>query len=466
MIDFDELKDYNNFENFDYNIKTTLGNIEKTNKQTNAFCRIYKDEFLLNAEKIKEDIKKNGNKKKLAGIIVGIKDLICYKNHCVNAASKILTNFTSPFSATVVDRILKENGLIIGHQNCDEFGMGSSNKNSVYGEAHNALDFKKTPGGSSGGSAAAIQTDMCHVSLGTDTGGSVRQPAAFCGIIGFKPSYGVISRHGIIAHSSSFDTVGILSKKIRYIEDVFKVISGKDYYDFSLYDKDILKEKTKEKYRIAYLADTLNYCGLQSEIRESMEKLLNKLTKDGNVVEGVNFDLLKYVVAVYYVLTTTEACSNLARYDGVRYGYRSNEYKNFDELIEKTRGEGFGFEVKKRIMFGNLIFETQKENDVIKKAKYLRSRISNELERIFTNNDFIILPTTTTTAFEIGEKIEDEKLYWADIYTVIASIAGMPAVSIPCGKDKNGMPIGIQIIGNRYKDEELIDFVKKIIEGE
>ena len=462
MKDFKKLFDFTDFTHLENNVDISLNNIKQLNPTLNAFCNVYEEEFKFNSTKVSENINSKKNKD-LAGLIIGIKDLFCYKYHPVQAASKILDKFISPYNATVVERILNNDGLIVGHQNCDEFGMGSSNEHSIYGCVHNYFDYNKTSGGSSGGSAVAVQTDMCHISLGTDTGGSIRQPAAFCGVIGFKPSYGVISRYGVIAHASSFDTVGILGKSIKDIKIVFKTIMGHDGHDLSMSQElpnEIVEEK--KKYKIGYLKNALEFEGLQEEIKKSIQNFLGKLQDEQNIIESVEVDFLDYVVPVYYVLTTAEACSNLARYDGVRYGYRTASYSNFEELITKTRSEGFGEEVKKRIMLGNYIFKTREENNYFSKAQQVREKIKNAFHEIFNNYDFLILPTTTTTAFKINDISNDDEIsYWSDIFTVIASLVGLPAISIPYGVDKNNMPIGLQIIANKNKDFNLLNFLLK-----
>ena len=466
MKEFKKLFDFTDFTHLKNNVDVSLNNIKQLNPTLNAFCNVYEEEFKFNSTKVSENINSKKNKD-LAGLIIGIKDLFCYKDHPVQAASKILDKFISPYNATVVERILNNDGLIVGHQNCDEFGMGSSNEHSIYGCVHNYFDYNKTSGGSSGGSAVAVQTDMCHISLGTDTGGSIRQPAAFCGVIGFKPSYGVISRYGVIAHASSFDTVGILGKSIKDIKIVFKTIMGHDGHDLSM-SQELPNEtvEEKKKYKIGYLKNALEFEGLQEEIKKSIQNFLGKLQDEQNIIESVEVDFLDYVVPIYYVLTTAEACSNLARYDGVRYGYRTASYSNFEELITKTRSEGFGEEVKKRIMLGNYIFKTREENNYFSKAQQLRIKIKNAFHEIFNNYDFLILPTTTTTAFKINDISNDnEKSYWSDIFTVIASLVGLPAISIPYGVDKNNMPIGLQIIANKNKDFDLLNFLltKKVM---
>ena len=441
---------------YSHNKKIALENIKKLNHILNAFCQIYEKDL---------DGDSPAPTPTLNGCIVSIKDLFCYKDHPVQAASKILDGFISPYSSTSVQRLLDNGARIIGHTNCDEFGMGGSNEHSLYGSSHNYLDTTKTPGGSSGGAAVAVQADMCHVSLGTDTGGSVRQPAAFCGVIGFKPSYGVISRWGVVAHASSFDTVGLLAKKINYIEDVFKVICGFDEKDLSMSrDYTYTPQRAKERYNIAYLEDTLSYPSLQEEIKTSTDSFLKDLKSQGHKVEAVSCDLLKYAVAVYYVLTTTEASSNLARYDGIRYGYRTKQYTDYQDLITKTRTEGFGEEVQRRLLCGNYIFDTRETNHYYSTAIDLRQAFKNYFTDIFRKYDFIVLPTTATTAFKIHDcHITQEQMWLSDIFTVIASIGQVPAISIPYGHDNDNMPIGMQIIANQYHDNSLLTFCKSIL---
>jgi aspartyl-tRNA(Asn)/glutamyl-tRNA(Gln) amidotransferase subunit A len=458
---FEKLFDFDNFEKFKENTAISICNINRLNPELNAFCNVYEKEFLENSKRIYEKV----NRKEtlpLSGLIIGIKDLFCYKDHPVQAASKILDKFISPYNSTVIDRILSNDGLIIGHQNCDEFGMGSSNENSIYGCVRNFFNKNKTSGGSSGGSAVAVQTDMCHVSIGTDTGGSIRQPAAFCGVIGFKPTYGLISRYGVIAHASSFDTVGIIAKKIKNIYTVFKTIYGHDNHDLSM-SSYIPKDSCccDKKYKIAYFSDILDMKILNSNIKNTIDIFLSNMKENDHIVDAVSFSLLQYVVPVYYILTTVEVCSNLARYDGVRYGYRTKDYSNFDELITKTRSEGFGYEVKKRIMLGNYIFKTRNINNYFNIANNIREKLKEEIDNIFLKYDFIVLPTTATTATEIGTSGDDNiDIYLSDIFTVIASLAGLPAISIPYGVDNDNMPIGVQIIGKKYSDFELLNFAK------
>lgn len=460
-------------QNIDNNISIALENIQILNHILNPFCTVYTSDVLNHVQKIKT-YTKHGN---LIGMIIGIKDLFCYKDHPIQASSNILSSYQSSFNSTVVERILSSDGLIIGHQNCDSFGMGATNENSIYGPVKNFYDITKVSGGSSGGSAVGVQCDMCHVSLGTDTGGSVRQPAAFCGIIGFKPSYGQISRHGVIAHASSFDTVGIMSKDINSIIKVYDTISGQDDYDFSMHisrqkdllakSKDILQYNYKNKIKIAYIGDIMALSCLQKEIKKQVKSFLTYLQKQNNCdIEEIHCNFLEDTVPIYITITTTEASSNLARYDGIRYGYNSNQGKNFEECISHNRTYGFNDEVKKRILLGNYIFTLEKNNHFLEKAHILREKIKLTLNDIFTKYDFIVLPTTITTAFKINDKISDDILFWSDVCTFIASIGQNPAISIPYGHDDNSMPIGIQIIGKKYDDSKLLTFIQHILKDE
>ena len=434
----------------------------------NAFIRTYSEEALQNAQRIVTAIEKE-EAGKLAGLVVGLKDLLCYKDHPVQASSKILEGFISQFSATCVQRLVEQDAIIIGHQNCDEFGMGSANKNSIFGPVRNAIDINRVAGGSSGGSAVAVQANMCHVSLGTDTGGSVRQPAAFCGIIGLKPTYGRISRHGMIAYASSFDTIGILAKTIYDCAAVLEVIAGVDDFDSTASHQSVPKYrdylKFDKKVKIAYLKETLEYTGLQEEIKTHTLDTIESLRDAGQQVEGVDFPLLAYALPTYYVLTYAEASSNLARFDGIRYGYRSPGVNTVTELYTKTRSEGFGKEVQKRILLGTFVLGANNYDTCYMQAKKIRRLIKDKLEAILTEYDFILLPTTPSTAFEIesASPVDPLAVYWSDVYTTLASIAGLPAISIPNGTDQKKLPIGLQIIANRWEEADLLGFSNYII---
>jgi aspartyl-tRNA(Asn)/glutamyl-tRNA(Gln) amidotransferase subunit A len=444
-----------------------LHNIQKY-AHLNAFIHTYAVEAQTSAQTIDKKITAQ-TAGKLAGLVVGLKDLICYQDHPIQASSKILEGFIAQFNATTTQRLLDEDAIIIGHQNCDEFGMGSSNENSALGPVHNALDPTKVSGGSSGGSAVAVQTNMCHISLGTDTGGSVRQPAAFCGIIGLKPTYARISRHGMIAYASSFDTIGILAKHISDCALALEVLAGPDAYDSTVSHKPVPRYSDylpcEKKFKIAYLSETLTYDGLQKEILGNTLATIKALQQAGHLVDDISFPLLAYALPAYYILTNAEASTNLARFDGVRYGYRSPQDHNLATMYKKTRSEGFGKEVQRRILLGTCVLSSEQYEASYLKAQQIRRMIRDKLVSILATYDFIILPTTPTTAFAIGNKIKDPiAMYWADVYTTLASIAGLPAISIPNGTDQAEMPIGLQIIANAFEEGPLLGFANYLMQ--
>ncbi len=446
-------------------VELCLHNIEE-GAYLNAFLRTYAEEARQKAAELDAQWK-SGQAPELAGMVVGLKDLICYQGHSVQASSKILAGFVSQFSATVTERLLAKGANIIGHQGCDEFGMGSSNENSAFGPVRNALDPERAPGGSSGGSAVAVQAGMCHVALGTDTGGSVRQPAAFCGLVGLKPTYGRISRHGLIAYASSFDTIGIFSQNIQDCATVLQTIAGPDDFDSTSARRPVPAytqqlDFTKQA-KVAYLPVTLEHPGLQEEIREQTQSTLDALHHAGHQVEAVDFPLLDYALPTYYILANAEASANLARFDGVRYGYRSPEATTVVDMYKKTRSHGFGPEVKRRILIGTFILSADYHDAWYIKAQQVRRLIKERLEEIFATYDFVVLPTTPTTPFKLGERSQDPlAMYLADLYTVIASIAGVPAISIPNGHDRQGLPIGLQVIAPAFAEAELLAFAQHI----
>ncbi len=430
----------------------------------NAFVRIYAEEARQQASIIDQKCRA-GQAQKLAGMVVGLKDLLCYKDHPVQACSKILEGFMSQFSATATQQLLDKDAIIIGHQNCDQFGMGSSNENSAFGPVRNAADTTRVPGGSSGGSAVAVQAHMCHVSLGTDTGGSVRQPAAFCGIVGLKPTYSRISRHGLIAYASSFDTIGIFAQDIKDCAAVLEVIAGPDDFDSTVSHQPVPSYTAhlqfKGKAKIAYFREALAHPGLQEEIRTQTIAKLNALRQEGHQVEAVEFSLLEYALPTYYILTNAEASSNLARFDGVRYGYRSPQGTTLASMYRKTRTEGFGKEVQRRILIGTFVLSAAYRDAWYVKAQQVRRLIQEKMEATFSSYDFVVLPTTPTTAFKIGENLQDPlAMYLADLYTVPASIAGIPAISIPNGTDAQGLPIGLQVMANAFEEAKLLAFAE------
>lgn len=432
-------------------------------KKLNVFVEVYSEECIERAKYL--DNKRNSGKPrgKLHGVVVAIKDVICYKDHKVTACSGILKNFVSVYNSTVVEKLLKEDAIIIGSCNCDEFAMGSTNENSIYGRVLNALDENKVPGGSSGGSAVAVQAGLCMVSLGSDTGGSVRQPADFCGIIGIKPSYGCISRNGLIAYASSFDQIGIFSNNVEDAAKVLEVIHGPDLYDSTVSQKEQKKfsiSKQAKKYKIALLKNALGHRSLDQEIKKSIYELADQLKKDGDEIAEIDFNLIDFIVPAYYVLTTAEASSNLSRYDGVRYGYRhKNNAEDLTEFYKKTRSEGFGKEVKRRIMLGTFVLSEGYYDAYFTKAQQIRRLLVNQTAEIFKNFDALIMPTAPSTAFEAGSMQKDPiAMYLADIYTVYANLTGTPAISLPLFKHSNGMPFGLQVITNKHNEVTLLEF--------
>jgi len=432
----------------------------KENFHLNAFLSVYEDEALLQASEIDKKIKA-GTAGKLAGMVVGIKDVLCFNDHPVSAGSKILEGFISQFTATAVQRLLDEDAIIIGRQNCDEFAMGSSNENSAFGPVLNPIDQTRVPGGSSGGSAVAVATDMCQVSLGSDTGGSVRQPAAFCGVHGLKPTYSRISRHGLVAYGSSFDCIGIFSKSTEDIALVLSVISGADNFDSTVSHKPVpdysLELQAKKKFKVAYVRDTLESEALQFEIRDSIKEAIAQLKADGHSVEAIDLPSLKYVLPTYYILATAEASSNLSRYDGVRYGYRSHNTKDLSSLYKKTRSEGFGKEVQRRILLGTFVLSSSYYDAYYTKAQKVRRVIRDETKEVFTKYDFLLTPTAPTTAFKLREHSSDPlEMYLADLFSVQANVAGVPGISFPYGKDKKGLPIGLQAMADDFEEAKLL----------
>lgn len=431
----------------------------------NAFTEVYAEEALQKAASLDAARKAGNAKGKLHGVVIAIKDVICYKGHKVTAASKILNGFESVYNATAVQKLLDEEAIIIGSCNCDEFAMGSTNENSSYGNVLNALDESKVPGGSSGGSAVAVQAGLCMVSLGSDTGGSVRQPADFCGIIGLKPTYGRISRYGLIAYASSFDQIGIFGNNVDDVALVLEVISGADEFDSTAVQEDVpayssvLKNETADKkYKIAYFSEAINHPSLDKEIADSVNEFIVELKEAGHIVEPASFDLLDYIVPAYYVLTTAEASSNLSRYDGIRYGHATKEkIADLNEFYKHSRSEGFGKEVQRRIMLGTFVLSAGYYDAYFSKAQQVRRLLVNKTTEIFKDYDVIILPTSPNTAFTIGEKTDDPiAMYLADIYTVFANLTGIPGISLPLFKHSNGMPFGLQLMSNKLSEVTLL----------
>ena len=463
MFTFSTIKDYQN--NLLHSNTTCLEAVQyylqaiKANAHLNAFIEIFEQEAINTAMAL--DAKRNAGKPlgKLHGVVVSIKDVICYKNHQVSAASKILNNFTSIYSATAVEKLIAEDAIIIGRNNCDEFAMGSSSENSALGNVLNAQDTSRVPGGSSGGSAVAVQANLCMISLGSDTGGSVRQPADFCGIVGLKPTYGRISRYGLIAYASSFDQIGIFAKSVNDAALALEVMAGEDDFDSTvsstlvpIYSQNT--EPENKQYKIAYFKQALENEALDPEIKAQIRSFIKILTEKGHIVEPVDFELLEYVVPTYYVLTTAEASSNLSRFDGVRFGHQSiPQNADLNELYKASRSEGFGKEVQRRIMLGTFVLSSGYFDAYFTKAQQVRRLLNQQTQTIFANYDAIISPTVPSTAWKFGEKSNNAtEMYLADIYTVFANLVGIPAISLPLFKHSNNMPFGLQVMVSQFNE--------------
>ncbi|MEX1202734.1 MAG: Asp-tRNA(Asn)/Glu-tRNA(Gln) amidotransferase subunit GatA [Ferruginibacter sp.] len=437
----------------------------------NAFVEVYGLEALEKAKQLDDSRNFGAPLKKLHGVVIAIKDVICYKDHKVTAGSKILENFTSIYTASALQHLLDEDAIIIGNCNCDEFAMGSTNENSVYGKVHNALNVSKVPGGSSGGSAVAVQANMCMLSLGSDTGGSVRQPADFCGIIGIKPSYGQISRFGLLAYASSFDQIGIFGKYLKDVALLLSIMSKHDPMDSTMQAVPSnglfpIASATDKKFRFCYFKQALNHPSLDKEIQEKIVQLISILQQDGHVVDEIEFDLLDFIVPAYYVLTTAEASSNLSRYDGVRYGYQSKKTpEDLDDFYKNNRSEGFGMEVKRRIMLGTFVLSTGYYDAYYSKAQKIRAMLVAKMEQLFAKYDAVLMPNSTETAFDLGRIEQDPiAIYLSDIYTVLANLTGTAGISLPLFSHSNNMPFGLQVITNRGDELTLLQISSMLIE--
>ena len=450
--------------------KLVKGYLDKIalNSHLNAFNEVFNDEALASAKNIDSRIKQ-GVAGKLAGMVIGIKDNISYKGHQVSASSKILEGFTAIYSSTIVERLLAEDAIIIGRCNCDEFAMGASNESSFYGPVKNFADETRVSGGSSGGSAVAVQAGMCHAAIGTDTGGSVRQPASFCGMIGLKPTYGRISRHGIIAYASSFDQVGPVTQSVEDAALLLEVMAGVDEFDSTMADVPVPSftedTKTTGKKKIAYLQEAISSPGVDAEVKDSLVRAIDKLRADGHTVKPIAFDLLEYMVPTYYILAMAEASSNLSRYDGVHYGYRSTAATDLASTYKKSRSEGFGKEVKRRIMLGSFVLSAGYYDAYYAKAQRVRRLIRQRTEEILNEYDFIMVPTAPEPAFPIGRKEKDPvTTYLSDIFTVQASLTGVPAISLPVGNNSKGLPLGLQLLTKHFEEKELLSFSKYFLQ--
>lgn len=436
----------------------------KEKSHLNVFLSVYDEEALLRAREIDAKIK-SGRAGRLAGMVIGLKDVISHKNHPLQAGSKILNGFTAQFNATAVQRLIDEDAIIIGRQNCDEFAMGSSNENSAFGPVLNDKDNSRVSGGSSGGSAVAVQAGLCRVSLGSDTGGSVRQPASFCGVVGLKPTYSRVSRFGLVAYGSSFDCIGIFGTCVEDVALVLEVIAGADEFDSTVskmpvpsYTAEFVSSPEK-KYRIAYLSDTIKSEGIQQEVKNTIISTLDKLKVRGHTTDPIDLPFMEYVLPTYYILATAEASSNLSRFDGVRYGYRSSSATDLSSLYIRSRSEGFGKEVQRRILLGTFVLSASYYDAYYSKAQKVRRLIRDKIKEVFTRYDFILMPVASTTAFKLGEHQNNPlEMYLADLFSVHANVAGVPGISVPCGSDDNGLPIGLQILADDFEESKLLRF--------
>ena len=439
-----------------------IDRINEKEDEVKAFVTILDKEALNKLDDIQEKIDNGEIKNRLAGIPIGIKDNMCTKGIKTTCSSKMLENFVSPYDATVIEKLNEENLINLGKLNMDEFAMGGSTEHSYFKKTRNPWNLERVPGGSSGGSAAAVAAGMVPWALGSDTGGSIRQPASFCGVVGLKPTYGLVSRYGLVAFASSLDQIGPITKDVKDSAILLNIIAGHDKKDTTSVDmpkKDYVKALKNDVKGLKigapkeFLAE-----GTNKEVKEKIEEAI-KIYKDlGATVEEISLDVAKYSLATYYIIACAEASSNLGRFDGIRYGYRAKDYKDLNELFKKSRSEGFGDEVKRRIILGTYVLSSGYYDAYYKKAQKVRTLVMNEFDKAFEKYDVILTPTSPTVAFKIGEKTSDPlQMYLSDICTVSVNIAGLPGISIPCGVDSNNMPIGMQLIGNKFQEETILN---------
>jgi len=442
-------------------VESYIEAIKEKEPKIEAFITTQLDEALEKAEKLDAKIANGKEINSLAGIPTGIKDNICTKGVRTTAASKMLENFIAPYDATVMEKINKEEMISLGKLNMDEFAMGSSTEHSYFKNTKNPWDLSCIPGGSSGGSAAAVAGNIVPWALGTDTGGSIRQPASLCGIVGLKPTYGLVSRYGVIAYASSLDQVGTLTKDVEDCAILLNVISGKDEKDTTSVDvgkKDYTKSLNQDikGLKIGVPKEFFGE-GINQEVKDSILKAIEEYKNLGAEVEEISLDIADIALATYYIIACAEASSNLGRYDGIRYGHRTQNFSNLKELFKNSRSEGFGEEVKRRIILGTYVLSSGYYDAYYKKAQQVRTLVMKKFDEAFAKYDLILTPTSPITAFKLGEKSSNPlEMYLADICTVSINIAGLPAISIPCGVDSKGLPIGMQLIGNKFAEETII----------
>lgn len=440
--------------------KLCLYNIEK-NKHLNAVLSVRKEDALLDAEKA-DKILDEGKGSFLTGVPIIIKDNINMIGTKTTCASKFLENYESVYNATVVEKLLEQNAVILGKANMDEFAMGSSNENSAFGACLNPVDNSRVAGGSSGGSACSVKANLCFASLGSDTGGSIRQPASLCGVVGLKPTYGLVSRYGLVAFASSLDQIGPFTKTVKDSAAMLNVISSYDEREFTSSNRekvDYLKnlKPSVRGVRIGVPTNFLNM-GMDTSVKKAIDGAIEFFKENGAEIVEINLNNIDKSLSAYYVISSAEACSNLGRFDGIRYGRRAENYTDLIDLYYKSRTEGFGKEVKRRIMLGNFVLSSGYYDAYYKKAKAVQNLIKQEFNNAFSKVDVILTPTSPFTAFKIGEKVNDHiKMYLSDIFTVPVNIAGLPAISLPCGTDENNLPIGLQLIANKFEEQTLFN---------
>ena len=441
-------------------VKAFLDNIEKEDEKIKAYITVCKEEALKKADEVQAMFDAEKEMGALAGIPIAIKDNICTKGVRTTCASKMLENFIPPYDASVMKKIEEANAIILGKTNMDEFAMGGSTENSAFFITKNPVNLDKVPGGSSGGSAAAVAGKMAPISLGSDTGGSIREPASFCGIVGMKPTYGLVSRYGLVAFASSLDQIGPFSKTVRDNAVLLTAIAGHDEMDSTSanvenkdYEKALVNDVKGLKIGVPkeYFGE-----GINEEVRASLEKAIEKYKELGAEVEECSLPVTEYALPTYYIIACAEASSNLGRYDGIRYGYRTKNFESLKDIYKNSRTEGFGDEVKRRIILGTYVLSSGYYDAYYKKAQKVRTLVKKGFEEAFEKYDVLLTPTVPTVAFDIGSKSKNPlEMYMTDILTVSINIAGVPAISIPCGKDSSGMPIGMQLIAKHFNEETL-----------
>jgi aspartyl-tRNA(Asn)/glutamyl-tRNA(Gln) amidotransferase subunit A len=435
--------------------------IEKTDPEIGAYLTLSKDRALEQAARMDSLAARGEELPLLGGVPVGIKDVMVTRGVLTTAGSKILGNYIPPYDCTAVARLEAAGAVVLGKLNCDEFAMGSSNENSAWRPVRNPRDLSRVPGGSSGGSAAAVAADMAVATLGSDTGGSIRQPASFCGVVGLMPTYGRVSRYGLIAFASSLDRIGPLTKTVRDAAIALRTIAGRDPMDPTSAEvpvPDYIAELEKPV-RGLKLGVAKEYFGegLDSEVRKSVEAAIQKLAGSGCEIVPVSLPHTEYAIPTYYIVATAEASSNLARFDGVRYGYRAGDARTLSEMYRRSRDHGFGAEVKRRIMLGTFALSTGYYDAYYLKAQRVRTLLARDFEEAFKKVDAIVTPTSPTAAFKLGEKADDPlSMYLADIFTVTADLAGIPGISVPCGETKENLPVGLQILGKHFDEATIL----------